>query len=596
MLGTELGSGSSQQAQQRSDGERRDAADPYINGRTEAYHEQTGLTARGTSAHGTASPTETPTKSSRPQSNRQPSSTFDSSTSVKSPSRSRNRIPSKEILQTALNLAQQAVERDGANDIPGAISLYRDAVERLRTVMGRVGLTLEPLSPDLGIPEPSQQEKADREAAAGRRKTSGAGQSAEEGKTLMGIVSSCEIRLFLLAKPHDFKHDAYVARIRLLAQMNSDVPILPNSPSAGILSVKSTETMSPYFSPAQSASQIAPSGTGNDSGHGTAGIVSASRSDHGTQQDSKALPSGSEHGRLGIILTDARPPITQRAASLSAYARQESAGVLSPSPTFGRADRSQADSTTSDSGIPGKSIANTSIEPADHSLGSSSNMELTDSRSTNLHRPVPARPARNPLRSPSQPVLRGDEGAYPMPELGIDTDSLETPVEEKSPSQERRDSDSSIRTFKVAPSMPASTSDNVAPFPPAQYPFHLLRQIRSSMISPLGAPVSQGLYIPRAAWSITGVKLPALDTKIRVMVLLSQSLSTVMDSGRPLLQTSESQKAVSVDPTILMQFAAALDDLEALATEIQKLLAKKVGDSKAFAKPRKANTVRSGLP
>jgi hypothetical protein len=55
--------------------------------------------------------------------------------------------------------------------------------------MGRVGLTLEPLPLDLGIPEPSQQEKADREAAAGRRKTSGAGQSAEEGKTLMGIVS-----------------------------------------------------------------------------------------------------------------------------------------------------------------------------------------------------------------------------------------------------------------------------------------------------------------------------------------------------------------------------------------------------------------------
>lgn len=127
---------------------------------------------------------------------RQSSATVDYPRSMKSSTRPRSRISSKDILQNALILAQQAVERDGTNDIPGAIALYREAVEKLRVVMGRVGLSLERLSPNLGILEPSEEERADRMAAAGRRRASGASRSAEEGKTLTGIVSSSEAGLF----------------------------------------------------------------------------------------------------------------------------------------------------------------------------------------------------------------------------------------------------------------------------------------------------------------------------------------------------------------------------------------------------------------
>lgn len=134
--------------------------------------------------------------SSGRQVERQSSAAVDSPRSMKSSTRPRKRIPSKDILQAALNLAQQAVECDRTNDIPGAIALYREAVEKLRIVMGRVGLSLERLSPNLGIPEPSEEEKADRLAAAERRRASGASRSVEEGKTLTGIVSSSEAGLF----------------------------------------------------------------------------------------------------------------------------------------------------------------------------------------------------------------------------------------------------------------------------------------------------------------------------------------------------------------------------------------------------------------
>lgn len=117
--------------------------------------------------------------------NRARSTTASSSTSTR-----KHRIPSREILQAALDMAQKAVERDGANDIPDALAMYRDAVSKLRSVMGRVGIQLEPLPLALGISEPDEREKEEIKAASKRRKASGSGRSEEEGKTLKGIVSS----------------------------------------------------------------------------------------------------------------------------------------------------------------------------------------------------------------------------------------------------------------------------------------------------------------------------------------------------------------------------------------------------------------------
>jgi hypothetical protein len=99
-----------------------------------------------------------------------------------------SRIPSRRLLQSALDLAQRAVELDRANDVSGALMMYRDAVARLRSVMERVGMELGPLPPGTGLPEQSEQEKQEI-AQARRRRRSNTGRSEEEGKTLKGIVS-----------------------------------------------------------------------------------------------------------------------------------------------------------------------------------------------------------------------------------------------------------------------------------------------------------------------------------------------------------------------------------------------------------------------
>ncbi|GMK59353.1 hypothetical protein CspeluHIS016_0703680 [Cutaneotrichosporon spelunceum] len=88
------------------------------------------------------------------------------------------RVPSRQLLQTALDLAQKAVEMDKNNDVAGALAAYRDAVSKLRVVMERVGV------------DPTSD---------GKR----GGKNEEEGRTLRGI------------------HDAYMARITLLSAYES---------------------------------------------------------------------------------------------------------------------------------------------------------------------------------------------------------------------------------------------------------------------------------------------------------------------------------------------------------------------------------------
>lgn len=116
------------------------------------------------------------------------------------------------------------------------------------------------------------------------------------------------------------------------------------------------------------------------------------------------------------------------------------------------------------------------------------------------------------------------------------------------------------------------------------------------MTLPNGAFISQGLFVPRATWAQVGVKIPVMETKIRIMELLSESLEAVR---KAVSVAGVGMTAGSLHPTVpepsqvagVKILDAALDDLEALTVEIQKILAKKLGDGKSFAKPRKSNTV-----
>jgi hypothetical protein len=97
------------------------------------------------------------------------------------------RVPSRQLLQTALDLAQKAVEMDKNNDVAGALAAYRDAVSKLRVVMERVGV------------DPTSD---------GKR----GGKNEEEGRTLRGIVSVRRLSLTAARRVHGAYH--VVVRIR----------------------------------------------------------------------------------------------------------------------------------------------------------------------------------------------------------------------------------------------------------------------------------------------------------------------------------------------------------------------------------------------
>ena len=98
---------------------------------------------------------------------------FHQSPGSSTPSRSKpSRTPSRHLLQTALDLAQKAVEMDKDNDVTGALAAYREAVTRLKSVMERVN-------------EPLKDES--------KRKSTG--RTEEEGRTLKGIVSIHQVIL-----------------------------------------------------------------------------------------------------------------------------------------------------------------------------------------------------------------------------------------------------------------------------------------------------------------------------------------------------------------------------------------------------------------
>ncbi|WVQ64007.1 uncharacterized protein L199_002166 [Kwoniella botswanensis] len=170
------------------------------------------------------------------------------------------RTPSRHLLQTALDLAQKAVEMDKNNDVLGALAAYREAVSRLKAVMERVGV------------EPT----GDKKSGSSKK-----GKSEEEGRTLRGI------------------HDAYVARIQLLSSYEtnpeSDIPITveagPSSSSTQrrhVSQPSTSTTTSTLIPPSQASTEGTPRPSLDDGG--MTGIGNLMLTDHGDQSfDNSAI-------------------------------------------------------------------------------------------------------------------------------------------------------------------------------------------------------------------------------------------------------------------------------------------------------------------
>lgn len=101
------------------------------------------------------------------------------------------------------------------------------------------------------------------------------------------------------------------------------------------------------------------------------------------------------------------------------------------------------------------------------------------------------------------------------------------------------------------------------PIPTLHRPFHLMQQILLSIEQ--GGYVTPRLYIPKQVWSQAGVKLVAVETKVRMLDLLSTGLEGVEGRGRE-LERGRGEGMVR-----------ELEAFEGLMEGIQSTLAKKLG-------------------
>lgn len=156
-------------------------------------------------------------------------------------------------------------------------------------------------------------------------------------------------------------------------------------------------------------------------------------------------------------------------------------------------------------------------------------------------------------------------------------------------------------TLGQGPSLPSSATEP-PPANPIHRPFHVLRLLRHTIVSPSGGFLSSRLHIPRAIWSQATVKLVSLDVKVRVIEVLILSSASLSKHGNALVAdealdgdsgTIKLSRIRTDMPTRVKDFIKSLDETDGLLDEMEKLLNKKLG-LKAYTssvKGKKMSTV-----
>ncbi|BGP66439.1 hypothetical protein NBRC10512_002495 [Rhodotorula toruloides] len=141
------------------------------------------------------------------------------------------------------------------------------------------------------------------------------------------------------------------------------------------------------------------------------------------------------------------------------------------------------------------------------------------------------------------------------------------------------------------PSPPASTEpasrETTLAVPAARRPFHLMRLVLATMPPPPnangassgGGYLSERLYVPAQVWTTQGgAKLVALETKVRMLELISTGLDALEKAGRGLLLVpTASSSAHAAAREEAARFARELESFEGLAEGVQTTLNKKLG-------------------
>lgn len=137
------------------------------------------------------------------------------------------------------------------------------------------------------------------------------------------------------------------------------------------------------------------------------------------------------------------------------------------------------------------------------------------------------------------------------------------------------------------PGAPSSREATLA-LPSVRRPFHLMRLVAATIPTgeggASGAPggyLSERLFVPAHAWTTqAGTKLVAIETKVRMLDLLSSGLDALERAGRGLLLVPVgSSAAAGAAREEAGRFARELESFEGLAEGVQSTLGKKLGGS-----------------
>ncbi|GAA5909617.1 hypothetical protein JCM8208_007202 [Rhodotorula glutinis] len=138
------------------------------------------------------------------------------------------------------------------------------------------------------------------------------------------------------------------------------------------------------------------------------------------------------------------------------------------------------------------------------------------------------------------------------------------------------------------PGAPSSREATLA-LPAVRRPFHLMRLVAATIAtsengvgggtSGGGGYLSERLFVPAHVWTTSaGTKLVAIETKVRMLDLLTSGLDALDRAGRGMLLVPVgSSSAAAAAREEAARFAKELESFEGLAEGIQSTLAKKLG-------------------
>ncbi|PWN51919.1 hypothetical protein IE53DRAFT_385696 [Violaceomyces palustris] len=129
-------------------------------------------------------------------------------------------------------------------------------------------------------------------------------------------------------------------------------------------------------------------------------------------------------------------------------------------------------------------------------------------------------------------------------------------------------------------SLPDPATLPLLPAQPVLRPFHLMRQLLVSIRS--GGYITHRLFVPKGLWLQQGARLVAIESKVRMLELVSNGIEGVEKGGEGLLATlslsgSSRKGSLGLETTTASKFVKQLDEFDLLLVEVQNNLAKKLG-------------------